>query len=341
VTQTLAAPQLDPAPAPAARPTEVATAAPAPAPAQARPVAETAAPVDPVAGASSFVKSYAAATARREVIARWLNPICVRVTGLADDQAIAVRLRIEEAARMLSIRVQPAGCTRSDIQVGFTTDPQGVLDEVIRTKGRLLGDKTSGTQSVTTVTLPIQAWYQTNGNEVAENDTGSLKALADYRGESWDGLKTKVQYEGYAGITPSSNVSTNGSQAPNLGTANAPSGGWPDNARQFQNVFVIVDLKRTGAMSLRLISDYVTMLALSQPRSLGACQALPSITDLFAACPGRGAPDGLTLADAAYLHALYAADRLQRGQPVNNPAVLADVADAMAPLLAGARMIAR
>jgi hypothetical protein len=34
---------------------------------------------------------------------------------------------------------------------------------------------------------------------------------------------------------------------------------------------------------------------------------LPSITDLFATCPGRAAPDSLTPADTAYLTALYTA----------------------------------
>ena len=38
------------------------------------------------------------------------------------------------------------------------------------------------------------------------------------------------------------------------------------------------------------------MLALSQPKSLDGCNALPSILDLTAksACPGRDPPDGLT-----------------------------------------------
>ena len=34
---------------------------------------------------------------------------------------------------------------------------------------------------------------------------------------------------------------------------------------------------------------------------------MPSITDLFANCPGRAAPEGLTPADTAYLSALYTA----------------------------------
>jgi hypothetical protein len=52
------------------------------------------------------------------------------------------------------------------------------------------------------------------------------------------------------------------------------------------------------------------MLALSQPKSLDGCGALPSVLDVLAksACGGREAPEGFTAADAAFLTALYMAD---------------------------------
>ncbi len=340
--QTFAPPHVDPAPAQAARPFEVATASPA---APARPVAPAVAPADPSESAAGFVRAYAAATAKRQVIARWLNPICVGVFGLTSDPAAAVKARVEAVAKGVGIRLQPTGCKRPDIEIGFTTEPQATLDGVIKTNDRLLGDPTSGTKSAKTVTLPIQAWYQTNGRELAANNVGSLKALADYRAEGWGRLKTPVLYQG-CGPGQSTCPSTMGADY-GVGCCSGspqqePIGGWPDEEpRQFQNVLMIVDLKRTGGMTLGLISDYATMLALAQPKSLGDCQALPSITDLFAACPGRGAPEGLTLADTAYLHALYAADHQQRGAYVNNPALLADVVDGMAPLLANAKVAAR
>jgi len=87
--------------------------------------------------------------------------------------------------------------------------------------------------------------------------------------------------------------------------------------------------------SLGLLADYVTMLALSQPRALGQCNALPSITDLFAPCPGRPAPTGLTPADAAYLTALYP----QKGAgPQYGDESL--VAERMARILSGAKAMA-
>jgi hypothetical protein len=78
----------------------------------------------------------------------------------------------------------------------------------------------------------------------------------------------------------------------------------------FKNVFVVVDSKRLEGQDLGLITDYVVMVALSQPRSLDGCSAMSSVIDLLApsGCPGRDLPDGLTPADAAYLTALYSAD---------------------------------
>jgi hypothetical protein len=66
-------------------------------------------------------------------------------------------------------------------------------------------------------------------------------------------------------------------------------------------------LRRTGDANLSALADNAAMLALSEPRALGQCNVLPSITDLFATCPGRAAPEGLTPADTAFLEALYTA----------------------------------
>jgi hypothetical protein len=310
--------------------------------------AREAAPADPTAEASAFVQSYAAAT-KRQAIARWVRPICVRVTGLADLQRSAVEQRIEAVAGEVGVGVDlRARCT--NIEIGFTDDPQAMLDGVIKTQGGRLGDASSGTRSTRTVTLPIQAWYQTNGKDVAANDTGDLKAKADYRGDSWAALKTPVQYSyNFPGSsTPSSNggigQGTYGGGFGAYGPGAYGPGAYPTDParalwarRQFLNAFVIVDLKRTGGADLRVLADYVTMLALSQPASLGSCQALPSITDLFASCPGRAAPTGLTSADMAYLHALYTGDEMARAE---HPAVVGDVVAGMAARLADAKPVA-
>ena len=77
-----------------------------------------------------------------------------------------------------------------------------------------------------------------------------------------------------------------------------------------KNVLVVADAKRLQGQDIGLLSDYVSMLALSQPRSLDGCNSFSSVIDLFAPsrCSDRDAPNGLTPADAAYLTSLYESD---------------------------------
>jgi hypothetical protein len=348
LAQTLAAPRVDRGPVQAPRPVEVAVATPPPpAPGAAR----AAQPADPAEAAASFVQTYAAVTAKR-AIARWVRSICVKVVGLPDEQAATVKARIEAVAKGVGVKSQPSACASANVEVDFTTEGQKAVDDLFKAGGEALSDPTSGTQSVKSMTLPIQAWYLTNGTDLAANDTGDLKALADYRTDGSASLKTPVLYQWYPGPgqpTPSSNIGVGqGSYSGYNPAPSVPFGGWAgrtdpalrDKSRQLLNVFVIVDAKRIPHAQLGSVADYVAMLALAQPRSLGECQALPSITDLFAACPDRAAPEGLTTADLAYLHALYAADHTIWA--VGRTAVAADVTKAMASRLAGeARLAAR
>ena len=109
-------------------------------------------------------------------------------------------------------------------------------------------------------------------------------------------------------------------------------GNHPNARKKFALAIVVVDPARTQNMSLDLVSDYVAMLALSQPRALDRCNVLPSITDLFAGpCSGRSAPAGLTAADGAFLKALYAGNAGIRA--TRSPS---ELVDGMAKRLAGA-----
>jgi beta-lactamase regulating signal transducer with metallopeptidase domain len=266
-----------------------------------KPSAQAAEPAEVSGQALRFVQSYAAATSKRQVIARWGGPICVRVVGLAPDQAAAVRARVEEVAGAVGVGHQPAGCKRSDIEIGFTTQAQHMLDGVVAHTGWFLGDATSDTQAVKTVTRPIQAWYRTNGGDLADAGAASLKSLVVYQDPS------------YFTTGPGAGASNGPGQGDNLMNSGIPgaagSGSGRLAGRQFVNVFVIVDVQRIGGKSLGLVADDVAMLALAQPRAPDRCKVLPSVTDLFAdSCSGRAAPAGLTPVDAAYLTALYGGD---------------------------------
>jgi hypothetical protein len=244
--------------------------------------------------AYDFVRSYAASTRQRQLIASWSRPPCIRIDGLAFDQAAEVRARVAEVAKAVGGNVQAAGCQRPDVQIAFTGDPQAALDGAVARDSGLLGDMTGGAKTLKTVTLPIQAWYVTNGVEFAANSSQGLKTLVLYQENN--------PYSGGPGV-----YANGGAYQICCVFPPPPEGVDARGPRQFLKIFVTVDLRRTRDKSLGLISDYLTMLALSQPRSLDHCNALPSVTDLFTGpCPGRAAPTGLTPADAAFLTALYA-----------------------------------
>jgi len=71
----------------------------------------------------------------------------------------------------------------------------------------------------------------------------------------------------------------------------------------------VADIKKLAEQEIGPVSDYIAMLALSQPRSLDDCDKLPSILDLMLPdCRDSAKPGALTPSDIAYLKALYAAD---------------------------------
>ena len=269
--------------------------------------------------AKSFVQSFAAPTSKLDQIARWRDPICVVVAGLIPDQGAQVKARVEDVVKAVGGRVRQPGCP-ANIEIVFTDQPQRLLDNVAAHREEILGYyHRHETKALKMVTRPIQAWYVTASESGGGNGAAGLAFSAGSAGSLLQQMHTRVVDD----------------------PDNPPPTGCGDShfsvcmRSAFDNVLVVVDNGRVQGRSLGLVSDYVVMLALSQPRSLDGCNTLPSVIDLFAACPDRDAPDGLTPADAAYLTALYAAD------PQGNKASeQSDIAGRMAKILISAKAVA-
>jgi hypothetical protein len=309
-----------------------ATIAPAPAPpAPVSPLTVQAAPGPKgiQTQARAFVQTYAAA-ANPELgqIARWHDGVCVQVVGkIAVDQANQIAARIQDVARSLNLRVPAAGC-RSNVQIKFTDRPQDWLDEVAEKEEQVLGfHHPNQLKTLKTVSRPIQAWYMT----ATRGGAGDLAALAFANTEGAPPPRSFSDQQVMQEVV----------DAPE----NAPPVGCADSPRftsclkgVFKNVLVVADSRMVQGEYAGAVADYLAMLALSQPKSLAGCYALPSVLDLFAKspCPGRDRPDGLTPADAAYLTALYSADleAKKAGQQ-------SDIARRMADILIKAHAVAR
>jgi hypothetical protein len=248
--------------------------------------------------ASDFVQHYAAVNNPEiDQIGRWLTPVCVVAVGLVPQQAAMVKARIEGVAEEVGLRpawAKGRDCT-PNVEIVFTDKPQAVMDLVAKRREYLLGYYHFHDRNrLKTVTRPIQSWYVTGTR--SEGATGAYAGLmfANISGSS-RGLPVST---GLGHIDDPWLMSPSGDASSRLGSG---------YTSELENVFIVADSRALEGRNLGLIADYMVMLALSKPRSLDACNALQSVTDLFgqSAC---AKPDGLTPADAAYLTGLYTAN---------------------------------
>ena len=196
-----------------------------------------------------------------------------------------------------------AGC-RANVEIVFSDQPQRTMDIVAQRQEHLLGychhDRAS---SLKTVTHPIQAWYVTATRGGAFNMGGM--AFAHF----WDAAGDPVANGSYPGVTTQDETVDDPLTGTPMGCGDSPH--FTACLKSvFNNVFIVADSKALEGQDLGLVADDMALLALSQPRSLDGCNALPSVIARFAKspCHGRDPPDGLTPADAAYLTALYGSD---------------------------------
>ena len=280
-------------PAPAAKPAEATAVAPVTVEAAAKPKVIQ-------QQSHAFVEKYAATpNAEVDQIGRWREPVCVQVEGLVSTQGRLVKARVEEVAKALGLPAARASCN-ANVEIIFTDKPQALLDSVAKRREQLLGYyHRHDHDKLKAVTRPIQAWYVTATLGGGADEAGALFA---YGGGA----------EGGAPILP---IQTDKEVVDDPDNSPPASCGINHNftsclQSEFKNVFVVVDTNRVKGQDLGLLTDYLVMVALSQPKSLDGCNALQSVIDLLApqACSGRDQPDGLTAADAAYLTALYSAD---------------------------------
>ncbi len=284
-----------------------------------------------LARSRSFIEAYAEPTAKLDRYARWSDPPCVIVAGLAAEQAAAIKARVEDVARSAGLRPGGDGC-RPNVEVEFTPQPQALVDQIVQKTPQVLGFKpASDAKALKTVSRPIQAWYMTASrggtNALARGvaldvvprldlgapnpGTTTSARLPSPNAASWAETNSAEQRDGRAQPTPNAVLSTPETlDGPGRGSAAgcAPQGSTCESV--FRNVLVVIDTDRVKDQSVRSLTDYVALLALSQPRSLDGCMALASIVDVLAPapCPGRDPPERLTSADQAYLAALYASD---------------------------------
>jgi hypothetical protein len=254
------------------------------------PVTVTMSPAEFRAASSEFVQSYAASTPRLDQIPRWRQAICVQSSGGTLEQASQLLSRIEAVARLAGQKLGKDGCA-GNATVLFSNDPQATVDNLAAQNEIILGYYHHiDFNRLKTVTRPIQAWYMTSTAGSSSSAAGGAFASTGAVGRARNETENLDDPEGP--------VPTGCNDSRFSGCLQSV----------FAHVLVVVDSRRVANLKPNLVADYVAMLIFSQPKALDRCTPLPSVIDLFAACPGRARPEGLTSADRAYLSALYKAN---------------------------------
>ena len=264
----------------------------------------------------NFAKAFATPATLTGKIARWERRVCPVVVGQNPHFTAFITQRIKYVALAAGAPVNIEASCNPNIEVVFTATPQALLDNVRKSDPLYLGYATSSAQrdALAAVTRPIQAWYTTETVDLdgvrrmdigTSNSNGNPQASLD--GNPEDGLD---------GIETPPIVRSNGNH---IGDG-IHSG--------FNHILIVIDSTKLAGQRIVPLSDYISMLALTQLNSLDACQQLSSIVNIMAANCDHPA-DGLTQFDFAYLQGLYrmTADRimvLQRNE------IGDDMADAFA-----------
>ena len=229
----------------------------------------------------NFVDSHSSLT-RLGKIARWEDGVCPNVTGLPANFVKFISKRVRDVAAAAGAPVNPDEGCKANIDIVFTTKPQGLLDSIRAKDPVLLGyfNNTSEADRMAVVTRTIQAWHATQ----------------------------TVDLRGHTLIDSRNNIS--GGTAQNSNAQNSSGNRLGDGLHSsYYHALIVADPNKLGDYEIGTLADHIAMLALAQPSSEEACADLPSILDITSTqCRKETPAKALTTADTGYLKGLYQAD---------------------------------
>lgn len=220
----------------------------------------------------NFVQSTTAPGYMTGKLARWNRLVCPKTVGLAPKYAAFVSQRVRALALEVGAKVDGNPGCRPNIEITFTTNPQGLMDTTRRRRPDFLGyfHNLHQADEMAKVTLPIQAWYLTetvdNGNEW-HIDQRCLPADCTY---------------GVTGMRTNDGLQTG-----------------------FHHVMIVAEPAKLADHEIGTLADYIAMVALAQISQKPSCQKLDTILNLLAPGCGRTAT-AMTVGDVGYLKGLYA-----------------------------------
>ena len=233
-----------------------------------------------------YVESHVVPSRVAGKVGRWETGICVKAKGgLKPELLEFVVRRVKAVAAQVGAPVNNDPACRENVEIGFASDPQSVMDSVRRKHINYLGfyNTSRDIDRLVRMTRPIQAWYATltvDAYGESETDTPP-RGIPQCLDPPYCGMMVSAPIKQSKGSRVTHALRTG-----------------------FRNVLVLGDRDRLVQMEMGTLADYIAFLVLTQPRSLDDCSALPSILNSLAANCAANSGE-LSAADIAYLTGLY------------------------------------
>lgn len=253
------------------------------------------------AALKEFVRELGVANSERPA-ARWVDPVCPTVTGLAPAHAAIVELRVRKIARNVGARTAGKRC-KPNIVIAFSGDG-GALARAIRARAptRLSEVPVTNRPDLFDGKAPIRWWYSTEARDSSGIAASSILPPWTAGNSAAGGSVLPMN---------DSSTSSNHYNSSLIST---------QMMRALQSATVLIDANLAEGQSLSSIADYAALVALAEIQ-LGARPA-NSVLSLFS---NPDAPTRMSVRDEAFLKALYRLPldrraRQQRARLVNDMA---------------------
>lgn len=235
------------------------------------------------ARAVSFVRQVGVARGDTAA-ARFIDPVCPRVMGIAQPYAGMVRTRMLAIAEAAGIRVGREGC-QSNISVSFVGDATALMREIDRRSPTRFNEIPRNERAaMVDGDSPIRWWYLTETRTRHQMRNAPQSIQTETGGQSGGSSTTSSALE--ADALSHYDAGSNVSNAVN---------------RAIVDANVVIDLDGVEGRSLQAVAAYAAFVAFSEVRRSDPPPA-GSILGMFGAEPQA---DALTDWDLAFLRALY------------------------------------
>jgi hypothetical protein len=237
---------------------------------------------------NTFVESVTHRGYAVDSLVRWNKPICPLVAGIPAAQGEFILRGISQAVRDAGGKLAPEKC-QPNFHVVLTPEPDQLLDLWRKRAPKVYGmAPPAKVRRILGKPRPVRAWYNVWDQCGEGVDTGTIIG-----GDSNFGLAAATPYG--TGCLKDSRLTFT-------------------RVQSISSVIVLVDLDDTKEIKLGPLTDYISMVGLTDVDLDGDWGDEPTILRLFAAA-GDATSQKLSIWDRAFLKALYQtaqADRHQR-----------------------------